>query len=285
MSSSSSHPSTGLRDNLSRIKRSSPFSSALFAGIRSADTFLQYGLVAYGLASPGLRAIGVPALPPFLPGPYSLPTLANFSALPLQARLIIAFAAASSVKHVYWLYRIAETEMRPLDSFGIGFFNTLFNSLNSILWSIAPLAPLLPTAASSILTTLGILSPAPRDLNSLPPAFILGTAMVVTGMLVETASELQRRSFKARPENKGKPFTGGLFGVARHINYGGYCLWRSGYALAAAGPIWGGLVFWFFYYDFTRRGIPVLDRYCAGRYGEDWQQYRKNVRSSLLPGL
>lgn len=265
MASSSSSPAVGLRDNLSRFKRSSPLGTTLFAGIRSADTFLQYGLVAYGLASPGLRAIGVPALPAFLPGAFSLPTLANFTALPLQARIIIALAAASSIKHVYWLFRIGETEMRPTESVVIGLFNSLFNSLNSIFWSIAPLAPLLPSAASSLLTNLGILSPAPRDLTSLSPTFFLGTAMAIGGLVLETASEIQRRNFKARPENKGKPFTGGLFGVARHINYGAYCIWRSGYATAAAGPIWGGLVFWFFYHDFTTRGVPVLDKYCAGR--------------------
>lgn len=89
--------------------------------------------------------------------------------------------------------------------------------------------------------------------------------MAITGLALETISEVQRRNFKARPQNKGKPFTTGLFGVARHINYGAFCLWRAGYAMAAAGPIWGGLVFWFFYHDFTDRGIPVLDRYCAGR--------------------
>ncbi|OBT64602.1 hypothetical protein VE03_06384 [Pseudogymnoascus sp. 23342-1-I1] len=285
MASSSPPPAADPRDNLSRIKRSSPLGTALFTSIRTADIFIQYGLVAYSLATPRLHTIGVSALPPFLPGAFSLPTLANFTALPLQARLIIALAAASSIKHVYWLFRIGETEIRPTDAVAVGFFNTIFNSLNSIFWSIAPLAPLLPTAAASLLTDLGILSPAPRDLTSLTPAFVIGTALAVVGLTLETTSEIQRRNFKARPENKGKPYTGGLFGVARHINYGSYCLWRAGYAMAAAGPIWGGLVFWFFYYDFTNRGVPVLDRYCADRYGEDWQQYRKKVKSSLLPGL
>ncbi|OBT55716.1 hypothetical protein VE04_04102 [Pseudogymnoascus sp. 24MN13] len=254
MASSSSSPAADLRDNLSRVKRSSPIGTTLFAGIRTADIFIQYGLVAYGLAAPSLRAIGVSALPPFLPGAFALPNLANFAALPLQARIIIGLATASSIKHVYWLFRIAETEMRPPEATVISFFNTILNSLNSIFCSLTP-------------------------------TFILGTAMAIGGLLLETTSEIQRRNFKARPENKGKPFTGGLFGVARHINYGAYCIWRSGYAIAAAGPIWGGLVFWFFYHDFTRRGIPVLDRYCADRYGEDWQQYRKKVRSSLLPGI
>jgi protein-S-isoprenylcysteine O-methyltransferase Ste14 len=265
MASSSSAPAADLRDNLSRVKRSSPLGTTLFAGIRTADIFIQYGLVAYSLASPSLRTIGVPALPPFLPGAFSLPTLANFTALPLQARILIALATASSIKHVYWVFRIGETEIRPTEAIPVGIFNTLFNSLNSIFWSIAPLAPLIPSAASSLLTNLGVLSPAPRDLNSLSPTFLLGTAMAIGGLLLETASEIQRRNFKARPENKGKPFTGGLFGVARHINYGAYCIWRAGYAMAAAGPIWGGLVFWFFYHDFMNRGIPVLDRYCADR--------------------
>ncbi|KFY05840.1 hypothetical protein V491_08996, partial [Pseudogymnoascus sp. VKM F-3775] len=57
MASSSTSPAADPRDNVSRIKRPLPLGSTLFAGIRAADALLQYGLVAYSLASPGLRAI------------------------------------------------------------------------------------------------------------------------------------------------------------------------------------------------------------------------------------
>ena len=264
-SSSSSPPAAELHDRLSRIKRSTPLGSSLFAAVRTADIILQYGLVAYCAAFPALRAIGISSIPVLLPGPFSLPTWANLGALPLQARLLLALAAASSIKHVYWVFRIGETEIRLPDALAIGFFNSLFNSLNSISWAILPVAPHLPSALATLLTTLGIICPSPRDLNSLPPTFLLGCAMGFGGLALEAVSEIQRRNFKARSEHKGKAYTQGLFGVARHINYGAYCVWRSGYAMAAAGPVWGALVFWFFYRDFKTRGVPVLDRYCAER--------------------
>ena len=78
-------------------------------------------------------------------------------------------------------------------------------------------------------------------------------------------SEIQRKVFKDKPENKGKPYGGGLFGLATNINYGGYTLWRAGYAVAAAGLPWGALVGAFFFYDFTTRAIPALDQYCTDR--------------------
>ena len=67
------------------------------------------------------------------------------------------------------------------------------------------------------------------------------------------------------PANKGKIYSGGLFGLSRHINYFGYTLWRSGYALAAGGWIWGSIVAGFFTYDFTQRAIPVLTEYMEER--------------------
>jgi steroid 5-alpha reductase family enzyme len=56
---------------------------------------------------------------------------------------------------------------------------------------------------------------------------------------MELVSEIQRKFFKDRPENKGKPHGGGLFGLATNVNYGGYTLWRAGCACAASGPVWG----------------------------------------------
>lgn len=66
---------------------------------------------------------------------------------------------------------------------------------------------------------------------------------------------------------------------------GGYNLWRAGFALAAAGPVWGSIIALFFGYDFATRGVPVLDAYCSKRYGEAWQRYRREVRWRLIPGV
>lgn len=91
---------------------------------------------------------------------------------------------------------------------------------------------------------------------------ILGALLFDLGITTETAAELQRRAFKRDPRNAGKPFSGGLFGLARNINYGGHILWKMGNALAAGGWAWGVLVGAGYLYDFATRGVPVLDGYC-----------------------
>ena len=76
---------------------------------------------------------------------------------------------------------------------------------------------------------------------------------------------MQRARFKKDSKNQGKPYTGGLWATSRHINYFGYMLWRSGYALAAGGWIFGGVIASFFAYDFITRTIPALEDYCEHR--------------------
>lgn len=92
---------------------------------------------------------------------------------------------------------------------------------------------------------------------------IIGALLFDFGITIESAAEIQRRAFKKDLRNAGKPFSGGLFGLARNINYGGHVLWKMGNALAAGGWVWGFLVGGGHLYDFVTRGVPVLDGYCA----------------------
>lgn len=82
---------------------------------------------------------------------------------------------------------------------------------------------------------------------------------------METISEVQIRNFRARPENKGKPFTGGPFFWSRHMNYGAYTLMRGSHALACGGWMWGLLTGGFFAVDFIKWGVPVMNDYCTKR--------------------
>jgi len=117
------------------------------------------------------------------------------------------------------------------------------------------------------------------------PRIALGVALFVIGITVETVSEVQRRNFKRQSKNKGKVFKGGLFNLARHINYAGYTVWRTGFALTGGGWIWGATIFGFFAGDFSRRAIPALDSYCYERYGEQWREYKREVGYKLFPGI
>jgi steroid 5-alpha reductase family enzyme len=148
----------------------------------------------------------------------------------------------------------------------VGVFNTLFNGINHYAFLLSALS-----ASTS--------STFPQ------PTLLIGTALYTVGILTEYIAELQRKRFKDDPKNKGKPFTGGLWKYARHINYGAYTVWRAGYALAAGGWVLGALVAAFFFSDFASRGVPVLDEYCGKRYGEDWKKFKRETRYKLIPGI
>jgi len=157
-------------------------------------------------------------------------------------------------------------------------FNTLLNSVNTLLSTAQMFSadhhydPHL-TAIEQLGQVLSV------------PRIAIGVALYAVGITVENVAETQRRNFKRKPENKGKVFKGGLFQYARHINYAGYTLWRTGFSITAGGWIWGSIVFGFFAGDFSRRAIPILDAYCDGRYGEEWKGYKREVVYKLFPGI
>ena len=142
-------------------------------------------------------------------------------------------------------------------------FNTVNNSLNTLLFTLAGSNP---TYVS-------------------PYSFYVGAALYTVGILVEPLAEVQRKIFKDKPENKGKPYAGGLFSLARNINYGAYTIWRTGFALACGGPVWAGLAGLAFSYDFATRAIPVLESYCEDKYKEDYKRIEKDVPYRLFPGI
>ena len=81
----------------------------------------------------------------------------------------------------------------------------------------------------------------------------MNTVDIVTGF----ASEVDRKRSKAKLKNKGKSYDGRLWSWITYIIYGGYTLWRTGYAVSAAkGGDHGES-------DFTSRAIPSPDRYCT----------------------
>jgi protein-S-isoprenylcysteine O-methyltransferase Ste14 len=235
------------KEFISRVKRSSLLGTSLFIGLRSLDPFLQYGILGTGLAAPLLNALHISTV-----HSSSAPLVAL--GLPLKPLIVLAMAAGTTIKQVYWVAYLSNEEMPTGNSIIISIFNTVFNSANSIL-SLTATAKLF---AASFLT-------GSQNENEISPLFILGSVSYTIGLIIEAISETQRKKFKDDPKNKGKAYTGGLFGLARHINYGAYTVMRSGYALASGGWIWGSFVAIFFGVDFARRGVPILDEYCTKR--------------------
>lgn len=62
----------------------------------------------------------------------------------------------------------------------------------------------------------------------------IGWILFLGGSMLNTVSELLRKSFKDNPVNQGKLYTGGLFKYAIHINYLGDCLWVLGLAFISS---------------------------------------------------
>lgn len=237
-------------DGQSREKKPSPFGTSIFVGLRAADAVLQYSILQRGWGSQAIQSLGGSVAPFATPRDAAL---AYYGLGPYPA-ILSALALGASTKHVAWILGISEQEMKPSGALVIGVFNTILNTLNTMfsIWSITSAAPQMATQSASI-----------ADVITSSPTLMIGLSLYTVGIVTEVASEVDRKRFKDKPENQGKPYGGGLWSWATNINYGGYMLWRAGYAVSAAGPLWGAAVGGFFFYDFTSRAIPSLDRYCT----------------------
>lgn len=163
-------------------------------------------------------------------------------------------ALGSSTKQIAWVLGISEQEMTPAAALIIGAFTTAFNTLSTMLslWTLTSAAPQMATQSASI-----------KDVITSSPTLMFGLGLYTVSIVTRFASEVDRKRFKDKPEKKGKPYGSGLWSWATNINYGGFTLWRAGYAVAAAGLPWGAATGAFFFYDFSTRAIPSLDRYCT----------------------
>ncbi|KAK5011200.1 hypothetical protein LTR28_004954 [Elasticomyces elasticus] len=245
------------------VKRPSPLGSGLFVGLRSLDAILQYGILAQDYGSGIIQKLGGQTLPH---GPPLITnTFVDQLGLSPYRMILFGMATGSALKQIYWLLDVSQEEFPPSTAVMVSAFNTAFNSINSLLF------------------TSTYFSASVNGEHFPQTPLLVGAALYTVGILTETISEVQRKRFKADPKNKGKVYKDGLFGLARHINYGGYTLWRTGYSLAAGGWIWGAMVAGFFVTSFSVRGIPVLSHYCQERYGEQWDQYTRQTPYKLFP--
>jgi steroid 5-alpha reductase family enzyme len=173
-------------------------------------------------------------------------------------------AVGAAVKQNIWVTALSGEPMPVTGAIAVGVFNAVFNSLSTYAF--------LTTATS-----------ASTEADFPQPALLIGGSLYVVGIMTELIAEVQRKRFKANPDNKGKAYTGGLWSFARHINYGGYTIWRAGYAMVGGGYTLGALVGAFFAWDFTQRAIPILSEYCEKRYGVQWEEFKQKTPYQLIP--
>ncbi|KAI9664273.1 MAG: hypothetical protein M1831_002452 [Alyxoria varia] len=250
----------------------SPVGTATFVGLRLIDPFLQYGVLSpsFNLGAGLITALGGATITQSSLSSTGIGFLDRLDLSPYRLALL-GMATASSVKHAAWALFINNERVNPQFATMVGLFNSTFNSVNSLLFICA-----LTSAAKNR-------SEGPGREGWPGAPLVVGGTLFATGILTELISEIQRKIFKNNPNNKGKPYTGGLFGFARHINYTGYTLWRAGYALASTGWAGGLAVGTFFFYDFATRSIPMLNEYCENRYADMWHDYQKEVPYKLVP--
>ncbi len=231
-----------------KLPIASPIGTSIFVGLRSADVALQYSILQRGWGASLIESLGGRAL--------QSSTIAGNGILGLTpyATVVSAMALGSTVKQLINLLLISEQEMLPGAATAISLINTVLNSTNTLLslWVVSSAGPTLTSPTASIVNVV-----------SSSPTLAAGAGLYILGITIELYSEIQRKVFKSKPENKGKPYGGGLWSLATNINYGGYTLWRSGYAMTAAGWPWGLAIGALFFYDFTSRAIPVMDEYCT----------------------
>jgi len=234
-----------------------------FIGLRAADPILQHAILARGIGSSLLHKLGFSTLPA---GPPNTGTFLDALGLSPYRLVLLGMAVGSSVKQIYWILRINREDFTPGMAVGIGAYNTLFNSINDLFFTTAQL--------SASLSSGGVFPQTP---------FLVGAAFYAAGLALETAAEIQRKRFKDDPKNAGRPYTEGLWAIARHINYTGYTLWRTGYAVAAGGWGWGVFALAYQGIWFYTNAIPALDGYCQERYGGQWSEYKEKVSYKFVP--
>lgn len=227
-----------------RRKGPSTAGTMAFLGLRALDLPFQWWLLSTG--SGILERFGATAVR------HSGNT--TFLGLSPYQSVVLGLAFGSAAKQAYWKLFIGDTVVPVPFAVGIAAYNTILNSLNTFLalWTVTSQQPIDQSSLRAFFTTC-------------PPALPVGLALYSVGLFTEWYCEVQRKSFKQDPSNKGKPYAGGLFSLARNINYGGYTLWRSGYSLICGGWIWAGIMCTWLAGDFINRAIPSMDAYCEKR--------------------
>ncbi|KAI1363121.1 hypothetical protein F5Y08DRAFT_252464 [Xylaria arbuscula] len=216
--------------------------------------------------------------------------------------ILLLMSAGSTAKQIYWQVGTSQESFPASAAAAVSAYNTLVNSANTLLFlalgttsllsrpqisfpSSSPSSFFSSSSSSSSSSSFTSTTTSTHHSFTLPLSTIVGTALYITGMAIETLSERQRAEFKSRAENRGKVCKEGLWAYARHINYFGYSLWRAGYCMVGSGWIGGVLMGLFQGYDLSQRAVAVQDEYCSGRYGEQWVRFKREVPYRIIPGV
>lgn len=116
----------------------------------------------------------------------------------------------------------------------------------------------------------------------------VGFLVWLTGFLIEVIADRQKSAFNAKPENKGRFISTGLWSWSRHPNYFGEIVLWIGVAIIAF-PILRGwqyatLISPIFIIILLTRisGIPLLERRASQKWGNEAEYQSYKARTSVL---
>ncbi|KAJ6463481.1 hypothetical protein C8R45DRAFT_1025917 [Mycena sanguinolenta] len=256
------------KDHLTKFRGNPNISTsgaATFALGRLADAPLQYAIFTQGWAVKGLVAVGLRASNLLV---TAGPGVAGLGPIPT---LLTGMYAVSALRHGYWVMFTNNFYWPPDLSLKLIGYNTLVNTFNTVV-------------AVHALTS----SPYPI-LGSFTDCIgwkqWTGLALFASGILVETIAEERRKSFKKDPKNTGKIDDTGLWSVVRHPNYLGYLLWRVGITLTTGSLVATAAFSCWQLAAFYGNSIPGISSYMATKYGPQWEDYKRRVPSTIIPGI
>lgn len=105
---------------------------------------------------------------------------------------------------------------------------------------------------------------------------VIAIIFYIFGSFLNTYSELQRKWFKTKAENKGKLFVHGLYRLSRHPNYLGDSILFAGWGLLT-WQWWNLWVSCIMTIGFLTYHIPGLEKYLKERYSNQWIEYELQV--------
>lgn len=218
---------------------------------------LQYLII----ASHPLQILGWPRPPS--DGYVELPLLpAQLATQPLLSTIFLGMTGMLVVKQNIWLFHTGNEFMGvSFALFGV-IADFIYEGITALIFSGAAVNPLWR------------------------PSFLYaGAAVHFTAATLELIAEEHRHSFKTNPKNKGRLCTTGLWGVCRHPNFALNVIYGAAYGFAAGGPIAAMLSGGMYLSNFTMNAIKPKEDYMAKKYGQEWEQYKKDVRWKMFPGI
>ena len=147
-----------------------------------------------------------------------------------------------------------------------------------VAWTLQAVWTIITAAAA--LVVISATNRAPIDVF-----FWIGTAIWITGFLIEVLADRQKSTFKADPANKGKFISIGLWSWSQHPNYFGEIMLWIGVTIVAI-PVLSGWSFLVFATPLLIAlqiikvsGINLLDKAATKKWGDDpeYQEYRRKT--------